>query len=70
MATQITTLTAGYILIQAGHGIPNHAAPKGSQFTDVDTATLYFNKNGLSDWEVNIDITNNMKYKLSANSSR
>jgi hypothetical protein len=58
MATQITTLTAGYILIQAGHGIPNHAAPKGSQFTDVDTATLYFNKNGLSDWEVNIDVSN------------
>ena len=58
MATQITTLTAGYILIQAGHGIPNHAAPKGSQFTDVDTATLYFNKNGLSDWEINIDVSN------------
>ena len=58
MATQITTLTAGYIFIQAGHGVPNHTAPKGSQFTDIDTATLYFNKNGLSDWEVNIDITN------------
>ena len=58
MAIQITTLTAGYILIQAGHGVPNHVAPKGSQFTDVDTATLYFNKDGLSDWEVNIDVTN------------
>ena len=58
MATQITTLTAGYILIQAGRGIPNHLAPKGSQFTDVDTATLYFNKNGLSDWEINIDVGN------------
>ena len=58
MATQITTLTAGYLFIQAGHGIPNHVAPKGSQFTDIDTAILYFNKDGLSDWEPNIDVTN------------
>ena len=58
MATQITTLTAGYILIQAGHGVPNHAAPKGSQFTDIDTAKLYFNKDGLSDWEENVDTAN------------
>lgn len=58
MATQITTLTAGYLFIQAGHGIPNHVAPKGSQFTDIDTAILYFNKDGSSDWEPNIDVTN------------
>ncbi len=58
MATQITTITAGYISIQSGYGIPNHVASKGSQFTDINTAKLYFNKDGLSDWEENVDVTN------------
>ena len=52
MATQITTLTAGYITIQAGHGVPSHVASKGSQYTDVDTATIYYNKDGLSNWQL------------------
>ena len=58
MAIQITTLTAGNILIQTGKGVPNHLAPKGSQFTDIDTAKLYFNKDGLNEWELNIDVAN------------
>ena len=58
MATLITNNTAGNILIQTGVGIPNHVAPKGSQFTDITTANLYINKDGIINWVLNIDASN------------
>lgn len=58
MATLITTITIGNILKQTGTGVPNHIAPKGSEFTDISTGLLYINKDGIIDWQVNIDNTN------------
>ena len=58
MATLMTNNTAGNILIQTGIGIPNHVAPKGSQFTDITTANLYINKDGFINWVLNIDTSN------------
>ena len=58
MATLITNNTAGNILIQTGTGVPNHVAPKGSQFTDITTANLYINKDGITNWVLNVDASN------------
>ena len=58
MASLITNISVGRILIQTGVGVPNHVAPKGSQFTDVTTANLYINKDGIINWVLNIDTSN------------
>ena len=58
MGILITTYSVGRILIQTGEGVPNHIAPIGSQYTDVLTASLYYNKDGLYNWQINIDATN------------
>ena len=58
MATLITNISVGRILLQTGVGVPNHVAPKGSQFTDVTTANLYINKDGIINWILNVDASN------------
>jgi len=48
--TNLTTILASDILIQFGNGSPDHSAPQGSQYTDVDTAKIYCNTSGGTDW--------------------
>ena len=43
------------MLIQNGNGIPNHIAPKGTVYTDLDYAIEYINKDGISTWKQVID---------------
>ena len=52
MGDKIRTFNLNGILKQSGFGIPNHMAPKGSEFTDIDTTNIYTNVNGVSGWKL------------------
>jgi len=52
MGNKIRTFNLNGILKQSGFGIPNHMAPKGSEFTDIDTTNIYTNVNGVSGWKL------------------
>ena len=57
MSTQIQSFDLTPILIQSGYGIPNHISSLGSEYTDLNTAIKYTNKNGLSLWVQMLDST-------------
>jgi len=40
----------GGVFIQSGRGIPSHISPKGSEYTDIDTAIIYENIDGIAKW--------------------
>jgi hypothetical protein len=43
--------------MQSGNGVPTHISPKGTEYTDLDTAIVYINKNGVSFWAEFLDST-------------
>lgn len=53
MATSnLQSQSLGGILVESGNGTPNHVAPKGSYYTNINTGTLFINSNGTSSgWE-------------------
>lgn len=67
--TNLIDKSLGNIEIQSGNGTPDHAAPIGTLYTNVDTGTLYSNTNGTTTgW----DSMNKVAYGeiyLSANTS-
>ena len=56
MATNITSLPIA-IYMQGGNGIPTHISPKGTEYTDLDTAIVYINKDGVATWVEFLDST-------------
>lgn len=48
--TNLNTKTLGDIDLQSGNGSPDHTAPDGSLYSDIDNAELYVNLGG-SEWE-------------------
>jgi len=52
MANKIRTFNLNGILKQSGFGTPNHLAPRGSEFTDIDTTNIYTNEYGLTGWKL------------------
>jgi hypothetical protein len=56
-STNIKSLSLGGILIQSGNGVPDHISTKGTQYTDLDTAIEYINKDGVAAWYELLDST-------------
>ena len=56
MATNIESLPVG-IYMQSGNGVPTHISPKGTEYTDLDTAIVYINKDGVATWVEFLDST-------------
>lgn len=52
MAIRVKTFNLNGIVKQTGFGLPNHMAPKGSEFTDLTTTNIYTNENGLNGWKL------------------
>jgi hypothetical protein len=50
--TNLTSKSLGDILTQSGNGTPDHVAPIGSLYVDVDSGSLYQNKDGNTIWEI------------------
>jgi hypothetical protein len=48
MAINITT--SSEFFLQYGYGVPTHISLKGTQYTDLNTAITYINKDGISTW--------------------
>lgn len=40
----------GGVFIQSGRGVPTHISPIGSEYTDMDTAIVYQNIDGIATW--------------------
>jgi hypothetical protein len=57
MSTLINSFDLTPFYIQSGYGIPNHFSTLGSEYTDLDTAIKYVNKNGLDYWVQMVDTT-------------
>ena len=68
MAINIITLPIG-IYLQCGNGVPTHISPKGTQYTDLDTAIVYLNKDGIVDWVKLLDSTDSFLSVLEITSS-
>ena len=50
--TNLESQSLGGILVQSGNGTPDHTAPSGSYYTNIDTGTLFINSAGSSTgWE-------------------
>lgn len=43
--------------MQSGNGVPTHISPKGTEYTDLDTAIVYINKDGVATWAEFLDST-------------
>jgi hypothetical protein len=56
MAINIESLPVG-IYMQSGNGVPTHISPKGTEYTDLDTAIVYINKDGIATWAEFLDST-------------
>lgn len=56
MAINIVSLPVG-IYMQSGNGVPTHISPKGTEYTDLDTAIVYINKDGVATWAEFLDST-------------
>lgn len=67
MATSnLSSKSLGDILLQSGNGTPNHSSPKGSLYTDQDTATLYINTSGTTTtWQNFVPISYGEGYYVS-----
>lgn len=50
MATNITSMVDGIVMIQIGFGVPTHYSPFGSEYTDLDTQIKYHNKTTKNNW--------------------
>lgn len=57
MSTNIKRKSLGGIELQSGNGVPDHSAPLGSQYVDLDTGIEYKNTDGGTTWEATGDIT-------------
>ena len=55
MSQLINSFPIGTIFYQSGKGYPTHIATRGCTYIDVDTGTMYINKDGIVDWEEIID---------------
>ena len=55
MSQLISSFPIGTIFYQSGKGYPTHIATRGCTYIDVDTGTMYINKDGIVDWEEIID---------------
>ena len=49
-SSNIKSISIGIMVIQNGNGIPDHIAPKGTVYTDLDAVIEYINKNGVATW--------------------
>lgn len=54
--TNLISKSLGDILTESGNGSPDHTAPKGSLYVDKDTAILYQNIDGATDWREMITV--------------
>jgi hypothetical protein len=50
MSQLISSFPIGSIYYQSGYGVPTHIATRGCTYIDVNTGTMYINKDGLVDW--------------------
>lgn len=50
MSQNIRSFQIGTIFYQSGNGMPIHIATRGCVYIDVDTGTMYINKDGLVNW--------------------
>lgn len=51
MATSnLISKSLGDILTESGNGTPSHISPKGSMYVDLNTAIIYVNIDGLTNW--------------------
>jgi hypothetical protein len=50
MSQRISSFPIGTIYYQSGYGVPTHIATKGCTYIDIDTGTMYINKDGIIDW--------------------
>jgi len=55
MSQLISSFPIGTIFYQSGKGYPTHIATRGCTYIDVDTGTMYINKNGVAYWEEIVD---------------
>lgn len=55
MSQNIRSFQIGTIFYQSGNGIPIHIATRGCVYIDVDTGTMYINKDGLVNWVLFLD---------------
>lgn len=49
--TNLVSKTLGDVLVQSGTGTPDHAASRGSYYTNVSTGTIFINTNGSTGWD-------------------
>lgn len=50
MSQLINSFPIGTIFYQSGKGYPTHIATRGCTYIDVDTGTMYINKDGIVNW--------------------
>jgi hypothetical protein len=50
MSFNIRSFEVGGIFYQSGKGYPTHIATKGCTYINIDTGTMYINKDGIVDW--------------------
>lgn len=50
MSFNIRSFDIGSIFYQSGNGYPTHIATKGCTYINIDTGTMYINKDGIVDW--------------------
>jgi len=55
MSQLISSFPIGTIRYQSGYGVPTHIAIRGCTYIDVNTGTMYINKNGIVDWAEFLD---------------
>lgn len=46
--TNLKNITVGFVEIQSGNGVPDHSAPLGSIYINIDTGINYSNQNGIT----------------------
>jgi hypothetical protein len=51
MSQLISSFPIGSIYYQSGYGVPTHIATRGCTYIDVNTGTMYINKDGVVNWE-------------------
>ena len=49
--TNLISKSLGDILLESGNGSPDHTSPKGSLYVDQDTAKVYQNTDGATNWQ-------------------
>jgi hypothetical protein len=54
--TNLTSKSIGDILAQTGNGTPDHTAPKGSIYSDLDTGSVHTNLTGANIWTIMVGV--------------